>query len=94
MEGRKVIQIMPVVVPGMDNATTASVGMIALCEDGTIWETSLGGYSGMWRQMPGPEHSYASLTSGYTIREGLKKLLTEDKYDKVSKLLRSGGASL
>ncbi len=92
MENRKIIQMMPYVVPGMNNMSTPDVGIVVLCDDGTMWGNGIGGY-GAWQQIHGPEH-LEPMHSSYSLREDLKEILDKKTHEKVTKLFRSGGVRL
>ena len=89
-DGRKIIQIQTLVVPGMDNMSHPSVSLIALCDDGTLW---LGDTAGSWEQLHGPEH-LPVLESAYRVRTNLQEALDEETYERVRKALAAGGTRL
>lgn len=90
MEGRKVIQITTLVIPGMDNYTSPRAEMLALCDDGTMWRGDGDGY---WQQIQGPEH-LRGLTNRYHTRQQLKDSLDAEAYEKVRGILSAGGVRL
>jgi hypothetical protein len=84
---RKIIQIAPMVVPGMDNMSTPHVEIVALCDDGTMWR---GDGSGYWQQLNGPEH-LPPLANAFRVRERLRNELDSETAAKVKQILGSGG---
>jgi hypothetical protein len=84
---RKVIQIAPMVVPGMDNMSSPHAEIIVLCDDGTMWR---GDGSGWWEQLSGPEH-LPKLANALTVRRRLESELDKETSEKVKLILRSGG---
>ena len=92
----KVVQLAPVVVPGMDNMSRPSLLLFALRDDGSMWiAMDPSQYSTWWQQIQGPSDQIGFPPDRpYYAVEELKKALGPEVFKQVKGIVANAGGRL